>query len=44
LDGGSKDCDFDVMFEREGAGSFGKCVGFREFKLRRVEVKVRVEF
>jgi len=44
LDGRSKDRDFDFMFKRKDTSGFRKCVGFRELKLRRVEIKVRVAF
>jgi len=33
LDRGSENHDFNIMFKRENAGSFGKRVGFRKFEL-----------
>jgi len=38
--GGSKDRDFDIMFEREGAGSFRKCVDLENLSY---ELKSKLE-
>jgi len=38
LDGRSENRDSNIMFKRESAGSFGKCIGSRKFKFWRIKI------